>query len=548
MANVKPDNLKYDTLLSDIESGRVKIPQFQREYVWKKDDAAKLIDSVLRGYPIGTFILWKTRDKLRSIRNIGGIKLNDTPDGDSIYYVLDGQQRITSLYAGIKGVTINRENASSKKVDIKEDFSEIYIDLTAQDNDEQIVTTNIEGLNNKQYISLSELLGSELFHFYTKYKEENIIKKIDNYRKRIQNYQFSVVELTNAPIEVATEVFTRLNTGGKMLTVFEIMSAKMYDEQMKFDLAEEYDQFINELEKNRYGTISNSVILQLISLILIKDCKKKSILSLNKYEFIAIWEEAINAIRYAIDHFRTFYRIPVSGLIPYDSLIIPFAFFFYNNKGIKPDDFQRKWLQDYFWRACLSSRFSSGVEGKLAQDIRKIEDILNYEIPDQERNIDISIETLKQNGYFSVGRAYIKSLICILSYFEPRSFDDDGKVILDNNYLKMSTSKNYHHFFPKAYLKKKKIADEKINHIANITLVDDFLNKRKIRDKAPSIYMSNFAKENPNLSKTMKTHLITDLNRFGVWIDDYDLFFEERLKEIREELKKRLILNQNDRT
>lgn len=547
MAEAKPVNIMYQNLISDIDSGRVKIPQFQREYVWSKEDAAKLIDSVLRGYPIGTFILWKTRDTLRSIRDIGGLKLKDAPEGDSVYYVLDGQQRITSLYAGIKGVSIKRENFKNKKVNIIEDFSQIYINLTAEENDEQIVVTNIDMLNEMQYISLKELLDANFTQIFRKFNHDELINQIETYRTKIQNYQFSVVELTNAPIEVATEVFTRLNTGGKTLTVFEIMSAKMYDEENSFDLAEKHDEFLADLETNRFGAISNTVVLQLISLILNKDCAKKSILSTNKVDFIEIWDKTIDATKSTIDYFRTFYRIPVSGLLPYDSLLVPFAYFFYFNNSKKPDDFQRKWLQDYFWRCCLSSRFSSGVESKMAQDIKKIESILSKEEPEQLEGIDVSLSSLEQNGRFTVGRAYIKALICILAYHEPKSFDDGAKVMLDNDHLKMSTSKNYHHFFPRAYLSKKKIDEDKINHIANITLVDDFLNKQKIRDKAPSVYMKEYVAGNGNIVKTMKSHLIDDLDSWGIWTDEYETFFDKRLAAIQKELKERLIINQYDR-
>ena len=87
------------------------------------------------------------------------------------------------------------------------------------------------------------------------------------------------------------------------------------------------------------------------------------------------------------------------------------------------------------------------MESKVAQDIKKIESILSKEEPEQLGGIDVSLSSLEQNGRFTVGRAYIKALICILSYHEPKSFDDGAKVILDNDHLKMSTSKNYHHFF-----------------------------------------------------------------------------------------------------
>jgi uncharacterized protein with ParB-like and HNH nuclease domain len=89
--------------------------------------SANLIDSIVKGYPIGTFIFWKTKDRLRSIRNLGNLVLPEPHEGDSINYVLDGQQRLTSLFIAIKGLSISRiENKS-------EDFSEMYIDLSASD-------------------------------------------------------------------------------------------------------------------------------------------------------------------------------------------------------------------------------------------------------------------------------------------------------------------------------------------------------------------------------------------------------------------------------
>ncbi|MHC5830550.1 MAG: hypothetical protein ACYT04_85060, partial [Nostoc sp.] len=86
-----------------------------------------------------------------------------------------------------------------------------------------------------------------------------------------------------------------------------------------------------------------------------------------------------------------------------------------------------------------------------------------------------------------------------------------------------------------------------INHILNITIVDDFLNKREIGAKAPSKYMHKFQEENSDLSNTMKTHLIEKLNTFGIWDDDYDKFFDERAKVVSRELSKRIIEQEVDR-
>lgn len=68
-----PATMQYTMLIANIEQGLIKIPQFQRQFVWSIEQSAKLLDSILKGYPIGSFILWETKERLRSIRNIGQI-------------------------------------------------------------------------------------------------------------------------------------------------------------------------------------------------------------------------------------------------------------------------------------------------------------------------------------------------------------------------------------------------------------------------------------------------------------------------------------------
>jgi uncharacterized protein with ParB-like and HNH nuclease domain len=81
----QPENQskKYSSLFNRIDEGHVKIPQFQRDFVWTKDQTARLIDSIIKGYP-GTFIFWKSREELRYIRNIDNVQLPPVPKGDAV--------------------------------------------------------------------------------------------------------------------------------------------------------------------------------------------------------------------------------------------------------------------------------------------------------------------------------------------------------------------------------------------------------------------------------------------------------------------------------
>jgi len=509
--------------------------------VWDIKKSSKLMDSIIKGYPIGTFIFWKTNERLRSVRNLGNFKLPEPNDGDFIDYVLDGQQRLTSLFATLKGIKITREEG---KV---ENYDEMYVNLEAKD-DEEIVIIDTKNFENHQLIKLNDLLYgsiSLLNSFDKKYHT-----KLDDYRTRINSYNYSIILIRDAALDVATEIFTRINEGGKPLTVFEIMVAKTFDAVRDFDLAEKYKELIENLADISYETISDATVLQTVSILLEKECKRKTILKLDKKKFIDIWDDAISAIESAVEYFRGFYRIPVSQLLPYNALIVPFAYFFYHHKN-KPTGDTQKYLQDFFWRVSFGTRYSSAVESKLAQDIKRIDTILAGELPRYDWAVNTSSDFIEDNGWFSAGRSYIKAILSIYAYHQPKSFNDNSIVNITNYTLKIATSKNYHHFFPKAYLQKKLDWDYKdfyINHILNITIVDDFLNKREIGAKAPSFYMKKFSKQNKDLDDAMKTHLINDLDSFGIWDDDYEKFFKQRAKALSREMKKRIIEADIDRT
>jgi len=538
----KPDSKKYTDLISEIQKGQIKVPKFQRNFVWSLDKTAKLLDSILKGYPIGTFILWETNERLNDIKNIGNLELPAIPDDIKVQYVLDGQQRITSLYAAFLGAKIQKEG--EKKIT---NYAEIYVDLDGdvENNDDQIVIS--EKPEERTFITLHEVLNfnENLLEIKEKYTDEQF-KRIHQYSQTFSTYDFSTIVLRKEDIDSAIEVFTRINTGGQTLTLFEIMSAKTYDEEQDFDMEDRFQKLLKELEERKYDTISSSVILSVISLILSKnkECKRKVILQLDKQAIIDIWDDVISALKESVDYFRSVYRIPVSAILPYDSLLVPFSYFFYFQKE-KPKGEQIKFLEEFFWRMSLSFRYSSSTESKLAQDIKRIDEILKGNRPNYE-DVKVYLSSPKdliETG-FSAGSSYCKAILCLLAYHEPKDFQDNGKVILDNSWLKVANSKNYHHFFPKAYLRKNNIGNE--NSLVNITLVSADLNKRKIKAKAPSIYIQDFLDENDELPISIKSHLIDDLNNFGVMSDDYLVFLEKRANSIFNELKKRIELKHKE--
>ena len=530
-----PQSRSFEKVMSGIEFGTLKIPQFQREFVWPREKSAKLIDSILKGFPIGTFILWKTKEQLRFVKEIGGQTLPPTPKGDYSEQILDGQQRLTSLYAACKGLTVTRDERPDH-------FRDIFVDLDADAGDDAeapIVAIAPQGdvasaEKDGHCVRLVDLLSGE-FELLMKL-DATRRQQLQTYQQRLQTYQFSMILIQDAPIDVATEIFTRINVSGQPLSVFEIMVAKTYDHESGFDLSERYKALRTRLEAVDYGTIPPAALLQLTSLLMVGQCQKQDILRLNTAEFRKTWRTVEDAVEAACDYFRSYFRIPVSKLLPYAALIVPFGYFFaIADKEPKGD--MRKWMRELFWRISLSGRYTSAAETKLAVDIKRVQEVLQNKEPDYDEGMDLSAGSIESNGYFNTGRSFIKAILCLYAYQQPESFASGAKVRVANDWLKRANSRNYHHFFPRAYLKRRGEESWYINHVANITIVDDYLNKREIKAKAPSVYMKAFRTENSHIEETMKTHLI-DLDTFGVWENDYDLFFRERCKLIARKLRK----------
>ena len=533
----KPDSKKYSDLISEIQKGIIKIPKFQRDFVWSIDKTAKLLDSILKGYPIGTFILWQTDERINDIKNVGNLEIPSTPDGTKVQYVLDGQQRITSLYAAFLGAKIQK--VGEKKIT---DYSDIVVNLDTDigENGDQVISAEPTG---EKYLSLNTVLNfsySTAKSLSNKFNEDEL-EIINSYSTAFKTYEFSTVVLRKEDIDSAIEVFTRINTGGQTLTLFEIMSAKTYDEKQHFDMQAKWAAFIKELKEIKYESVSSTVILSLLSLVLsrTKECKRKTILALDKQNIIDIWDKAISTLKDSIDYFRTTYRIPVSQLLPYDSLLVPFAYFFYYKQN-KPEAEQRKFLEEFFWRMSLSFRYSSSAESRLAQDIKRIDKILADKRPEYN-DLKVYLESPQAiiDTSFSAGNSYCKAILCLLAYQEPKDFRDNGKVILDNSWLKLANSKNYHHFFPKAYLKGKTVLNS--NSLMNITLVSEHLNKRKIGAKAPSVYIGDFADENDEINTALNSHFI-DMKGYGIESNDYQQFLAARADKIFTHLKSRIEL------
>jgi len=199
-------------------------------------------------------------------------------------------------------------------------------------------------------------------------------------------------------------------------------------------------------------------------------------------------------------------------------------------------------VEDVLCRSSFSVRKSSKTESKLAADNNKSDLIIAGQRPaEPEFKLFINAAQDLRETDDSTGNAICKSILCILAYQEPKDVDTNGKVLLDNSYRKIASSKNYHHFFPRDFIRNHGTDAETpyANSIVNITLVSAELNKKRIGAKAPSVYLADFADENSELKHALNSHLI-EMDDASVIQDDFTAFLKHRSEVLYAEILKRI--------
>ena len=531
----KPISRNYSELKHDIQNGLYQIPRFQRGLVWSKEEAASLIDSIIKGFPIGAFILWATKERMGAHKEFGRVTIATPPQTDIVHYVLDGQQRITSLFLAAQGIALDGDNPHM-------DYGKLYADLNPNKSwggDDALCVTEEPAMG----FPISKLIAGDwedMNALRDKYGQD-AAKLADRMHKSITNYEFATIEIKNQPLDTVAEMFTRINTGGRELTLFEIVNAKVYQEGEKqdervvrqgFDLEEEIDDLTGELGRGSYDTLTENktIVLQMASAIINRDVRKKTILSTRRNDFIGEWHKMVECLQLAVDKMRNFFHVPVSKLLPYPGLLVPIVYFYSLNKKREPDNAQMWQISRFFFRAALTRRYSSGVETKINQDLRLMEKIANNQSINIAEAIPMDNETeeffVRQlMGDFRTGDAFVKAILCILAERGPKRLDDNSLVRLDNSWLHISTSRNYHHFFPKSRVR----GHPHANALANIILVDDYLNKRVIRSKMPSKYIREFQQENSDIATALDSHFVSmDDFHSELKRDDFDKFLKKR--------------------
>lgn len=525
---VKPFSLSFEELMTEVEAGVLKIPAFQRGFVWKPDQTLGLLDSIAKRYPVGAFLIWETTEFLDSLREIGGMALPQVPEGREVKYVLDGQQRITSLYAAATGGEIDGESY------------EVFLDLDADLGDERLFQR--DGPASDRYVPLSGLLGDSPY-LLTQGLSPERLARFHKVHDAFLKYNFPCVLVKHQPIDAACEMFTRVNTGGTPLKLFDIMLAKTWSPE--FNLRDRWGELDQTLSGVGYDRLDPPISLQALCANVRGAISEREIFNISRAEVCAAWPHTAECMKRAVDYLRQSARVPGTRLLSYPSIIVVLSHFFHLNKGAAPTREQTGRLVSYVCRAGLSQRYGGNPSSTVREDLRLMERIAAGKPGEVPITYPVGAELISDTR-LRTSSAFCRAVLATMASCRPVSIADGSEIILDNSFLAQANSKHYHHIFPKAYLRAKGCDDARINALPNIMFVPAQPHLT-IGAQAPSKSLSKFSTTAGDAwDKWMHTHLITTKAWQAAMADDYDTFLSLRAKSIADRCNRLMGLSAQD--
>ncbi len=363
--------MKIYEILDSIDKYQLFVPAFQREYVWKRKDAKNLIDSLIKDYPTGTMLTWTTNDP----PELKGKHKYDSRQG-SVKIILDGQQRITTLYMlmrgeippyyeleeitnDIRGLRVNVETLELeyyKKTIMENDPS--WVDIT------EIFKSNIRfrDVTNK----LEELQDGERLD---KEREENIYENFLSIEK-IKDREFKEQIIpTKANIKEAIDIFYIVNAAGVNLTDAELALAQISGYWP--EAREMFKKKLKELEKNGFVLKLDFIIYVLLGIIHSQGSKMEKLHDKENLDKVKdTWRELDEyVLDYVLNIMKSQAFIDHTKEINSVFALVPIIVYTFNKKRDKLNDEEIKKIVKWFYYSQIRARFISQLSSKLDKDI-----------------------------------------------------------------------------------------------------------------------------------------------------------------------------------
>ena len=475
------ESLTIRRVIERVISGEVRIPAFQRDWIWTPQQVSFLLDSIYKNFPIGTVFLWKTSTRLESEKELGNFTISEPRKEHPVYYVLDGQQRLTSLFSVFQTELVPSNNY---------EWLDIYFDFDASDDIQEskfVALANADVVSNKHF-PMSVIFDSGKFY--------NEVSKLDQSKRDIilkvqqmfQEYSLPAQEFETDSKESIAIVFERINRAGTPLNTYQLLTAWSWSAD--FDLQEEFSELSEELRPYGFGNLAQDKDLQLkcCSGIIRGETSPAVIMSLTGEEVRLNFEKIRSGIKGAIEFLKDQLKVQSLDWLPYPSMIVSLSSFFATNRanGKPYNDNQRKQIIKWFWKSNFSRRYNAAIQDRHKQDISLLKALASNEtILIAEFNCKIEREYFAESA-FNVGTVNTKTFVLMLANNNPRSFISGANVRL-GEVLKTVNRNEFHHIFPKKYLERLDVEKKKINCLANFCFLNNADNQL-IKDKGPSVY------------------------------------------------------------
>lgn len=520
--------MKLNTILDQIDMGSVALPKFQRGYVWRRRQVRKLMRSLYLGYPVGSLLMWETQTEKAEAKGDGQLA------SGTVRLLLDGQQRVTSLYGIIRGEPPaffdGNENA----------FLNLYFNL---DDEEFEFYGPIKMKDDPRWISVTELMQLGAGNFISKIMEvPSIMEKgrLNDYLHRlnaignIRERDFHIEEVSGADktMDDIVDIFNEVNSGGTKLSKGDLALAKICGSWP--EAREAMQTRLQKWENVGYHFSKSPLdwLLRCITAMLTSQADFAALFPKDEHgnERFSV-PEFQDGLRRAEKHIDYLLDLIASRLGLDHSRVLgsPFSFpllaRYIDRQGesVKYQDVQDKLL---YWYAhtILWGHYSTTMETRLRRDLVTIdgnEDILEALISNlyQSRG-DLRLHPRDFEGA-TRGNRFYAMLYMMTRVCHSRDFETG--IELKHNLLGSMSKLELHHIFPKARLREYGYPWSEVNAVANFTFLTKATNL-KISAKPAEEYLPVYEDKHPGV---LASHWIP-MDRELWKIENYRDFLAER--------------------
>lgn len=514
--------LSVEDIISELQQGGIRIPEIQRDYVWRRSQVAKLLDSLYNDYPTGSLLLWDTSDEgiVRSLRTSLGAstKSNFIPK-----IVLDGQQRITSL-----GRIFDPGTAKYDRIlfSVLTEAFESYSPRAAADPAWVDVTELFtENINELDVIDrLTELGTIPVGDRETRKVVHDRLKKLVGIRK----YKYPVEIVRGEDLETITEIFIRVNSGGTRLRDAELALARLAW-KLPGSIVGPFERLEDECVERGFDLDTRFLMRTLIAVATGQSRFRdlKAFWERDPRIIQRDWGRTERGLRHALDFVEGNVGIPGSEFLPSQFSLVPLAVVFASRERLSGEE--EKMLRRWFLVANSFSHFAGTAETTLNQDLtvlgKEVNNIpgLLEQLARQLRNQTIVTEQdIEGKGASS---PFFPLAYLAVIHRDGKDWFTGIRLRRDN----FATDQNieYHHIFPKKLLDGRNVDRYTRDEMANLAFLGQKANKR-ISASEPATYLARIAEESPDRLEAQMVPMSPEL-----WsLDRFDEFLAVRRRAL----------------